>query len=116
MAETIDKTALATLRTLQRPGQRDFLTEMIDIFFADVAKTLGELHQTLEAGNATAFGRAGHALKSSCAILGAQKMTAIAQEIQILGAGGDLTNAASALARLEAEYALVRAILETERR
>ena len=116
MAEPVDKSALSTLRGLQRPGRPDFLTEMIDIFIVDVDKTFAELHRALEARDADAFGRAGHGLKSSCGILGAHLMVAIAQDIQAMGKLGDLATAGDALARLEAEYERVRPVLQAERR
>lgn len=116
MAQPVDKTALTNLQALQRPGQPDFLTEMIDIFFKDVDLALGDMRAAVVASDAEALKRAGHSLKSSCAVLGAHGMAALALEIELLGRHATLALAPDALAKLEAEYALVKPILAAERR
>ena len=93
----------------------DFLVELIDAYLGDAPDRLARLRQALEGGDAEAFAREAHTLKSSSANLGAMKISALAKEMEAAGRAGKMAQMAEPVARTEAEFALVKAALEALR-
>ena len=112
MAEpTIDR---ATIEALKETTGADFVAELVDTFLAEVPGMLAELRRGLETGNAEAFRRAAHSLKSNCNTLGALPMGVIARDLE-LGGLDKACASATPLAALEAEYARVASALKALR-
>ena len=104
MAESaIDR---ATFEALQETTGADFVFELVDAFLAEAPAMLSDLRRGLETGNAEAFRRAAHSLKSNCNTFGALAMGAIARELELGGIDKARANPAT-LAGLEAEYSRV---------
>ena len=97
-------------------GDAEFEREVLDEYLASAPKDIEKLRNAIANGNAAAASGCAHALKGASATIGAKGFAAIALEIEHAGKKNDLTNAPNALARLEAEFvqlvALVRARLD----
>ena len=104
----------SVLETLRELGDVDLLTELVDLFFADVPPQLASLREAIESGDASSVKRVAHTLKGSCGNMGAQRMAALCARLQDIGASGYLTHAPELLKQLEAEFERVRPALEVE--
>ena len=61
----------ATFAELQESAGADFTKELVQTFLEEAPAMLAELRETLAAGNADAFRRAAHSLKSNSLTFGA---------------------------------------------
>jgi two-component system sensor histidine kinase/response regulator len=114
--EVLDPAALKRLRaTLGRQADR-MLPGLIDRFYQDVDRLLGEAGGALEGGQADDLRRAAHTLKSTSATFGAMALSAVARELEYLARDGVLEGVAGLMAQAEAEFAKAKAALETMRR
>ena len=95
----------ATFTELQDTAGADFVQELVQTFLEDAPRMLGELREALAAGNADAFRRAAHSLKSNSLTFGALTLGAMAREQELGGlAAAQQSNTLDALAQ---EYARV---------
>ena len=104
---TIDSAIFAEL---QDTAGADFVKELLQTFFEEAPVMLSELREALEAGNAEAFRRAAHSLKSNSLTFGALALAAIARDLELDGLGG--APKADALVALQGEYERAAAALE----
>jgi HPt (histidine-containing phosphotransfer) domain-containing protein len=90
---------IATFVELQETAGADFVDELIGTFQEEAPTLLTEMRRARDAGEAKAFERAAHSLKSNASTFGAQALAAQARALELgsLGAGSD-----DALASLEA--------------
>jgi HPt (histidine-containing phosphotransfer) domain-containing protein len=79
MSDTIDRD---TFRALQASAGAEFVGELVDTFLEEAPKMLAELRAALAAGDADAFRRAAHSLKSNALTFGAQALAAKARELE----------------------------------
>jgi signal transduction histidine kinase/CheY-like chemotaxis protein/HPt (histidine-containing phosphotransfer) domain-containing protein len=113
--EVLDPAALGRLRaTLGKQADR-MLPGLIERFYQDVDRLLGEARQALEQGQADDLRRAAHSLKSTSATFGAVVLSAVARELEYRARDGVLEGAAGLIARAETEFARAEAALETMR-
>ena len=96
----------ATFAELEAAAGADFARELIATFLEEAPLMLAELRNTLATGNADAFRRAAHSLKSNSVTFGALALGALARELELKG----LSDAAP-LALIEQEYARAAAAL-----
>ena len=109
---SIDHAQLASLGEIQKPGEADFVTELIDLFLEEAASDLKALHQALLKQDAVDIARVAHRLKGSSANMGATQMAALAKELE----GKDPAKDARKLVALQNEFELVREALKLERK
>ncbi len=107
----VDDDAIQALRELDRPGERSFLAEMVQIFFEDSPPRLASLRSALARGDAAEVTETAHALKGSCTNFGAQTLEALCKSLEAAGRSGVLEGADALLEELFAEYARVQAAL-----
>lgn len=93
-----------TLTELRATMGDDFLPELIMAYLEETPLLIKDLQKALEDGNAQAFQRLAHSIKSSSASLGALEFSAQARELEMIGKSGDLSPAADPLTRLIASY------------
>lgn len=93
-------------------GDKEFLAELLQTFFADAPTLFGTLHAALTAGGADEFRRAAHSLKSNSASFGAMPLSKMCKALEDIGKTGTLEGADEGVAAAEAEYARVKAALE----
>lgn len=94
----------AVFNDLKQMSGADFIDELVDTFLDDAPKLLKELHAALKAGNAEAFRRAAHSLKSNGATFGATRLSELARELEMLAKENKLGDVGDRLAALEASY------------
>ena len=105
---------MAAFAELQETAGADFVQELVDTFLEEAPRMLGALRAAAAAGQADAFRRAAHSLKSNANTFGATGLGAMARDLELgglppAGQGG-------ALEALEAEYVRVVARLAELRR
>jgi HPt (histidine-containing phosphotransfer) domain-containing protein len=93
-------------------GDREFLAELLETYFDDAPNLLATMHAALAVGDAEAFRRAAHSLKSNSANFGAMVLSRMCKELEDMGKAGTLDGAGERLDGAEAEYARVQPRLE----
>jgi histidine phosphotransfer protein HptB len=99
----------ATFAELQEAAGADFVDELVQTFLEEAPLMLNELQQSRASGDADAFRRAAHTLKSNGLTFGALALAAMAREFELDGL--PKAQAADALAPLLQEYQRVAAAL-----
>ena len=102
--DTIDA---AIFTELQDTAGAEFVTELVGTFLEEAPQMLTELRAALAAGNADAFRRAAHSLKSNSNTFGALHLGEVARDLEL----GGLVSAAGPINALQAEYERVAAAL-----
>jgi len=111
-AVSVDPAVLIDLRQLDDTGE--LLTTLITHFLDETPRLQEVMQVGLRERQATILAETAHALKGSSGNLGATRMQQLCGELQALGRANELTTAGDRLARLGAEFALVRAVLLRE--
>ncbi|MFT7465536.1 MAG: two-component system sensor histidine kinase/response regulator, partial [Pseudohongiellaceae bacterium] len=81
----IDDSVLDELRAFQCDDAPDILTELIDIFLDDTPPRLVSMVAAIGSGDTAVAEAEGHALKSSCAQLGALGLSEICRQVEMAG-------------------------------
>jgi PAS domain S-box-containing protein len=113
---TLDLNTLETLRELSEPGQPDMVTELVDLFLANVPARLKQLQEAAAAGDSATVYAQAHTLKGSAGNLGAKAMAAICLAIEPPAKAGTLAGTADLIQKLLAEYERVKILLIKQRR
>jgi len=102
--ETLDVDALERIRDLNMPGQPDLL-ERLAVIYASSSVTLVEvLRRAALTGDAAGLRQAAHGLKSSSQNVGATKLAAICQEVELAAEDSRLEVAEELVDRLIREH------------
>jgi histidine phosphotransfer protein HptB len=101
-ASTID---LATFQALQETTGKEFVTELVAAFLADAPVMLAELRAALAAGDATAFRRAAHSLKSNANTFGALTLGGMARDLELSAQAPLPETSLERVSALDQEYA-----------
>ena len=109
----VDEAVLAELREYQKPGEPDFVTELIGIFNHDVINRLSQMKAGLQAADARQVSQAAHALKGASGELGAGGLREICARLESSTAQGSIELVAPMLREVEAEADRVIAALAT---
>ena len=99
----------AVFAELQETAGADFVQELVDTFLEEAPGMLGALRAAAAAGQADAYRRAAHSLKSNANTFGASALGAMARDLEL--GGLPPSGPAEALAALEEEYGRVAARL-----
>jgi HPt (histidine-containing phosphotransfer) domain-containing protein len=94
-------------------GDGEFLSELLETYFADTPQLFTTMHNALSDGNQEEFRRAAHSLKSNSANFGALDLSKKAKTLEEMGKSGELDQAEASLTDAEGEYAKVKSALET---
>ena len=105
---TIDR---ATFAELEQTAGAEFAVELVDTFLAEAPAMLTELRRALGAGDADAFRRTAHSLKSNGNTFGARAFAAMAKELELGGIASVRSASGTPLDAFDAEYARVAAAL-----
>jgi HPt (histidine-containing phosphotransfer) domain-containing protein len=103
---------LATFEELKQMSGADFIGELIDTFLEDGPKLITELRVALKKGDAEAFRRAAHSLKSNGATFGAGRLSQLARDLEMIGKENRLAEAGDKIAALEGALASASAELK----
>ena len=113
---TLDLATLESLRDLSEPGQPDLVTELVDLFIADVPPRLQKIEAGAASGDAAAVYAQAHTIKGSAGNLGAKAMAALCLAIERPAKAGTLTGTEGPIRELLAEYERVKYLLTKQRR
>ena len=113
-ARPLDRSVLAGLHELQEEGEPDILSELIELFLADIPPKLVVLREAAEADDAHSVERLAHSIKGSCGNMGAVEMEALCKELEEMGRSEDLAAAPARISLLEGAFGRVRAELVEE--
>jgi len=105
---TLDRT---TFEELQDSAGAEFVVELIGTFLEEAPTMLSELREALAAGNADAFRRAAHSLKSNGNTFGALRLDRMARGLELGGLDAARAAGPDPLAAVEYEYRRVAAAL-----
>ncbi len=112
----LDVAALARLRGTLGKQADVLLPSLIDSFYKDAPRLIADARRTLAEGKAADLRRAAHTLKSTSATFGAMALSALARELEYKARDGALKDADELLARIDAEFAQAKAVLEERRK
>jgi len=93
----------ATLARVQ--GDREMLQEIARLFLVEAPELLATIRESIARGDSQALARAAHSVKGTVESFGAQAAREAALRLEMMGRGGDLTQAAPACTALEQEVA-----------
>ena len=110
---TIDQ---ATFDELKETAGADFAVELVDTFLTEAPSMLAELRRAFAAGDADAFRRAAHSLKSNGNTFGARTFAAMAKELELGGMAPVQAAGGAPLAAFDQEYARVATALAEQKR
>jgi PAS domain S-box-containing protein len=111
----IDLSVLSDFRIMMGENGTYIAVELIQTFFDESSTLLAQLETGVRKCDAYAIRSAAHALKSSAANLGALQLSAMAEQLELMGRSGTLSQADSKLEAMKANYAQVEIVLEAER-
>jgi HPt (histidine-containing phosphotransfer) domain-containing protein len=94
-------------------GDAELLKEIAILFLDDYPKSLTELHQAVETGDAKRLERSAHGLKGSVSNFGARPVVDAAAELETLGRNQKLVEVEQVLRTLELALAALRPELES---
>jgi HPt (histidine-containing phosphotransfer) domain-containing protein len=94
----------ATFNSLVELVGDDFIGELAQTFFEEAPGLLAEMGRALDDGDADAFRRAAHSLKSNGDSFGAVRVTSLARELETMGRDGRLDEAGPKLPQLQTAY------------
>ena len=107
---------LATFAELQNSAGADFAAELVDTFLDEAPAMLEALRSALALGDADAFRRNAHSLKSNSQTFGAVQLGLLARELELAGlatlGGAGSAKASAAVDQLSAGYAQVAVALK----
>lgn len=81
---SVDKSVIAMLREFQEEGKPDFIKELFDLFSSLTPSTFAKIEKALEKGDLPTVAKAGHTLKSQAGNLGAQRLSILSGELELL--------------------------------
>ena len=103
----IDREVFKELKKLQMPGFPDVVAELIKIFICDTPPKIKALEAAVGERNSVAVQKMAHNLKSSCANIGALRLSALCRTLENDARAGELTGAERARDNIVSEYARV---------
>ena len=101
----------AAIARLHRIGGEQFVEELAVLFLQDMPARLVTMHDALTTRDAVAMSRAAHAMKSSSAQLGAERLAGACGELEDAADRDDLPAAERCLHSVDTEYATFSAWL-----
>jgi HPt (histidine-containing phosphotransfer) domain-containing protein len=101
----------ATFDELKDTAGAEFAVELVDTFLAEAPGMLAELRRAFGAGDADAFRRTAHSLKSNGNTFGARAFAALARDLELGGMTPVRAASGKPLDALASEYARVASAL-----
>jgi two-component system, sensor histidine kinase and response regulator len=102
----LDLMALKAISKLGN-GSNEFLKKIVSIYFRDTPNHIFEIQKGIQEKNSEKILQAAHSLKSTSANVGAMTLSGFCQELESNARLKMIDDAASQLARIKSEYALV---------
>ena len=109
----IDLEGAETLVSLRAEGGEEVAEELISLFAGDAPRRCAEIGAAIDRGDTRAAAAAAHALKSSAATLGANRMARLCAQIEDAGATENVSALPALYQRLDAENVSVQEFLRS---
>jgi HPt (histidine-containing phosphotransfer) domain-containing protein len=100
----IDSEQLSSLRELNQPGEKDFVSELIDIFLQQSPQLLRDLEAAVSRGVPAEIQSLAHKFKGSSANIGAVRLRALCAELETMGRNNQVNEAKALIGKLPAAY------------
>ena len=100
----INRAVLETLRELDESGGLGLAHELFGVFLQTAERGLGQVQAALALGDAPALGQAAHALKSSAANVGAERLAGCYRELEAMARAGRIDAARAAFGQVLLEH------------
>ena len=92
-------------------GDEALARKLIDMFQDDIPKRIDKLRRYLEAADVSGSAREAHTIKGVCANLGAERLRAIAFDMEKAAKAGEIKIAMGDLPELEKQFALLKQVM-----
>ncbi|GJM20941.1 MAG: hypothetical protein DHS20C15_08560 [Planctomycetota bacterium] len=112
----LDTAPLEELRAFSEDDGPDLLSELIDIFLDDTPPRLDALLECVKGGDPVGTRENAHALKSSCAQLGALHLSEMCKQLESMGREEQLDGALPLAEEALFEFGFVKEALLKEKR
>jgi CheY-like chemotaxis protein/HPt (histidine-containing phosphotransfer) domain-containing protein len=96
-------------------GDPEMLAALLEVFFEEAPKLVANLNQSLGRDDAPGVQLAAHSLKSNGQTFGATTLVQLCRELEAAAKAGNLDNAAQNIAKIKAEFEVVKDVLSTVR-
>ncbi len=113
-APPLDREAYQQFCHLLGENESAIIQEMIALFLEETPHKIAELQQAVEQHDAQRLAYTAHALKSSCAQIGAIPLSELCQQMESAGQTNHLADSELLLVHIKAEYERVQAVLPAE--
>ena len=100
-SDLLDGDEIAQLATEMGDGAAEIFGDLIAALERDVEKSMPDMHAALDKADPERLRQAAHRLRGSFASLGAVKAASLCHELETIGAGGDISQAAPMVERLD---------------
>ncbi len=110
----LDQSALAAIRTLQRPGHPDIFSRIVSQYVETSQEMVARIRRAILAKDSGELRAAAHRLKSSSAQLGASALAADCRELEMMGARQELDRVGEVLSQFEQHYEAACVALKEE--
>ena len=97
-----------TYNNIKEMMGEEYFAELVETFLKDTANLIEGLQRDLKEENIDSFRRNAHSLKSNSASLGAERLSSLGLECEIMGKSGDLSSADAKLEQIRSEFELVK--------
>ena len=114
-APVLDTAVVADLKALGGDAEPQLFAELVGLFVADATRQIENLQRALHAEDVRLLESAAHALKSSCAQMGAARLSRLCAELERAGRAGTLAGAPDLVARAVETYRQVERALDGQR-
>lgn len=104
----LDQEALAELQEVME----DEFEVLIRTYLVDSSDRIDALRTAIDAADSDAFTKSAHSFKGSCINIGAPRLGSLCLDAEEAGRDGAMTNAAALMDAIEAEFAIIRGMLE----
>lgn len=98
---------MTTFEELKEMSGADFINELIGTYLDDAPNLINEMKSAMKSQDAEVFRRAAHSLKSNSATFGANRLSLLAKELEMIGRENKLKEIGGRLDALEDAYSLV---------
>jgi HPt (histidine-containing phosphotransfer) domain-containing protein len=95
-------------------GRNVMRRTVVELFLLHTPQLLGTLRESVTWGDATGVRKTAHSLTSSCAMVGAQRMSELARLMERKGHAGKLDDAAELLEQIDREFHAVQEFLRKQ--
>jgi HPt (histidine-containing phosphotransfer) domain-containing protein len=93
-------------------GDEGLVNEVLELFQKESPELLGDVCRAVDAREAVAIKRSAHRLKGALMSLAAQPASAVARELEVAGAEGNLSQVGDLKGQLEAEMGRLSSVLK----